>query len=69
MNPPQRCPFCESHDVRTITPTDLDLVGYRCHDCQNMFYAAAVTPSSDDAPVRRANPGTKRPKSSNRDPG
>jgi hypothetical protein len=39
----QRCPFCESHDLRSLTGPGLDVAGYRCHDCSNTFYVAAVT--------------------------
>lgn len=39
---PERCPFCDSHDVRPLTAIGVDLAGYRCHDCSKTFYAAAV---------------------------
>ena len=37
---PSGCPFCRSHDVRTLFRDD-DLASYRCHDCAHTFHVAA----------------------------
>lgn len=40
--PPSRCPFCESQDIRRLPSDGDELVGYRCHQCDRIFYVAAV---------------------------
>jgi transposase-like protein len=36
------CPFCSCLDVRAINDPALELVGFRCHDCQRVFYVGTV---------------------------
>ena len=36
------CPFCSCLDVRAINDPALEMVGFRCHDCQRVFYVGTV---------------------------
>jgi hypothetical protein len=38
---PECCPFCRSQDLRPLTIAGVDLTGYRCHDCEKIFYVTA----------------------------
>ena len=51
MNIPEGCPYCQSRDIRTIAPSDVDLSGYRCHECQRVFYVADVTLRAEPAAI------------------
>jgi transposase-like protein len=51
MTTPRCCPFCDSRDIRLLTGTGADLVGYRCHDCQNTFYVAELDFKPRTAPT------------------
>ena len=39
---PRRCPFCESNDVREVRMSGEELTGFRCRDCDQMFFVGAV---------------------------
>jgi hypothetical protein len=43
---PDACPFCRSFDIRPLTNPGIDLLGFRCHDCQRTFYVTAATLAS-----------------------
>lgn len=55
------CPHCRCYDIRQITKSGLDLIGYRCHDCQRTFYVAVtqipVESRPDDPPARKTERG------------
>jgi transposase-like protein len=42
------CPFCSCLDVRAISDPRLELVGFRCHDCQRVFYVGTVKMSKPE---------------------
>lgn len=51
MSPPEGCPFCRCKDVRPLSDPALELVGYRCHDCERTFYVTTVKESPQPAKV------------------
>jgi len=59
---PQRCPFCDSFDLRHMAMSDLDLTCFRCRECSRLFYVPSMAfkgdpPSREDdahGPARRA---------------
>ncbi len=53
MTTPRSCPFCDSQDIRILTGTGVDLVGYRCHECQKTFYVAELDFKSQMPPTPR----------------
>ena len=59
MTTPRSCPFCDSQDIRIMTGAGVDLVGYRCHDCQKAFYVAALDFGADPPPTPRPKPRPK----------
>ncbi len=52
MSAPRSCPFCDSHAIRLLTGSSDDLIGYRCHQCQNTFYVTelGLKPRNDVIP-------------------
>jgi transposase-like protein len=50
---PQRCPHCDSHDVRQISPADADGTGFHCHQCSKVFFAPAEKPPARRPPVKK----------------
>lgn len=42
MITPDGCPYCRCSDIRQITIPSVDLIAYRCHQCQRLFYVADV---------------------------
>lgn len=42
-----------------MTGAGVDLVGYRCHDCQKAFYVAALDFGADPPPTPRPKPRPK----------
>lgn len=60
-NFPQRCPFCDAHDVRQVSVSDLELTAFCCRECSKVFYVASlafkgaptVAPADAQQPERR----------------
>ena len=42
------CPFCSCLDVRAMNDPALEMVGFRCHDCQRVFYIGTVKVSKPE---------------------
>jgi transposase-like protein len=58
MVPPSNCPRCGAADVRLLTPDDIRIAVYRCHDCGKVFNVSDTgtppepTDTTLDAPER-----------------
>ena len=60
MSAPDGCPFCHCLDVRLLTAANLDLLGYRCHDCGRTFYVTSDTLlSTEDHAIKAVGSGTR----------
>jgi transposase-like protein len=44
---PETCPFCRSYDLRALVGLELDVTGYRCHDCHKTFYVPTPVQSPE----------------------
>jgi uncharacterized Zn finger protein len=38
MGTPSHCPHCGCADVRLLTPSDILILVFRCHDCGQVFH-------------------------------
>ena len=38
MGTPSHCPHCGCADVRLLTPSDVRILVFRCHDCGQVFH-------------------------------